>query len=60
MWKRLLRDKNLKPRNMHMWWELYEKYNDDMEKLEEEMELSTNKKVVYMTPHRTEAPSKIT
>jgi len=44
VWKRLLRDKNLKPRNMHMWWELYEKYNDDMEKLEEEMELSTNKK----------------
>lgn len=33
IWKRLMKDKNLKPRNMHLWWELYDKYNEDMEKL---------------------------
>eukprot|EP00471_Norrisiella_sphaerica_P006365 CAMPEP_0184483008 /NCGR_PEP_ID=MMETSP0113_2-20130426/4614_1 /TAXON_ID=91329 /ORGANISM="Norrisiella sphaerica, Strain BC52" /LENGTH=506 /DNA_ID=CAMNT_0026863127 /DNA_START=348 /DNA_END=1868 /DNA_ORIENTATION=- len=36
VWKRLLKNKDLKPRNMHLWWELYDKYQDDMEKLESE------------------------
>eukprot|EP00467_Chlorarachnion_reptans_P025967 CAMPEP_0114535294 /NCGR_PEP_ID=MMETSP0109-20121206/28347_1 /TAXON_ID=29199 /ORGANISM="Chlorarachnion reptans, Strain CCCM449" /LENGTH=403 /DNA_ID=CAMNT_0001718865 /DNA_START=336 /DNA_END=1543 /DNA_ORIENTATION=- len=46
LWKRLMKDRNLKPRNMHLWWELYDKYNDEMEKLMSEAEGSgkaTNK-----------------
>uniref|UniRef100_A0A7S2XGG7 Uncharacterized protein n=1 Tax=Lotharella oceanica TaxID=641309 RepID=A0A7S2XGG7_9EUKA len=38
LWKRLLKDKNEKPRNMHLWWEKYDKYQDEMEKLTEREE----------------------
>ncbi len=36
LWARLLKDRNEKPRNMHIWWELYDKYNDAMEELKQE------------------------
>lgn len=31
-WKRLLADNSLKPQNMGVWWELWEKYEKELEK----------------------------
>jgi len=57
VWKRLLKDPTLKPRNMHLWWELYDKYQDEMEKLqaEAESESKDNKKWWKRFDHKCEA-----
>ena len=32
-WKKLLADDQIKPTNMNFWWELYDKYEEELEKL---------------------------
>lgn len=33
-WERLLHTSTRKPANMHMWWEMHDKYEDELEKLD--------------------------
>ena len=37
-WKRLLADDQIKPSNMNFWWELYDKYEEELEELSPEDE----------------------
>ena len=41
LWNRLLRGKDDAPRNMHIWWPLYDKYQEDMDKLKGDENVSS-------------------